>query len=180
MRYQDLLTEKWSEERPLENTPDPLDWWDQRYVKMLQRYHEVKDAPRITREDAEMLIAANESLAETIFDYKYANAPIAGEAARTLIDIISRIEPVDKTFYRGVETENYDASHIMPVQSWSANIKTAKMFGRYIFQTIGPVQGFEIANVYYWFDSLYGGMNGLGDSQAEWLLLNPRKAPFEE
>ena len=68
------------------------------------------------------------------------------------IGLLKKVIPVDKTFYRGTERESYDDDHIMAVQSWSMNIKTAKMFGTYIWKTIDPVKGIQISDVAY----LYG------------------------
>ena len=78
-------------------------------------------------------------------------------------------------FYRGTEYENQNETHIMNVQSWTPNIQTAKMFGSYIYKTIAPVKAVELSNIFYWHGLVYNNHDGLGDSQAEWFLLNPKK-----
>ena len=175
MKIKDIINEEWSEESPLENTPYPLDMWDNPEADQLRRYSEIKKSPRITHSEAEMLIAADKELFSAIDEYKVANVPILNDVSRKLLSIMKRIIPIDKTFYRGVDHEGYDDKHIMKIQSWSPNILTVAMFGDTIYRTVGGVVGFEIGQVYYWHGSLYGDVNGLGDSQAEWLLLNPKK-----
>lgn len=180
MKMKDLLTEGWSADEPLKNTPYPLDMWDPHYAEMLKRFDKVKSSSVITAGEAAMLIAADQKMFEAVDDYKQANAPIPTEVEQRLITIIKRVKPISsKTFYRGVDHEDYDDKHIMGLQSWSPNIQTAKMFGRVIYKTLGPVRGFEIGEVYYWHDNLHDTGNGLGDSQAEWLLLPPEKELLE-
>lgn len=175
MRLFEVTGEKWNEKDPTKNTPYPLDMWEPYNANMLRRYAEIKKSPQITSGEAAMLIAANVNLFDAIADYKWQNTPLDDDVSRALVSVIKRVQPINKTFYRGVESENYDDEHIMPVQSWSANIATAKMFGHHIYQTVGPVKGVEIGDIYYWHGSLYGGESGFGDNQAEWFLLNPKK-----
>lgn len=180
MKMKDLLSEEWSPERPLENTPYPLDMWDPRYAEMLKRFEDIKTSSVITHGEAALLVAADPMICDALFAYKEANVPIPSEAEQRLISTIKRIKPFNKTMFRGVEREDYDDHHVMALQSWSPSIYTAKMFGNVIYQTVGPVRGIEVGEVYYWHDNLHDTGNGLGDSQAEWLLLNPKKKLHEE
>ena len=173
MRYFELK-EMWSEKDPT-NTIDPLDWWPDTEREMLMHYQDVKHSEQITHAEAEMLIGSNRELSHHIFNYKHENTPIPPKIEERIISIINRVVPIDKTFYRGVETEGYDDHHIMRLQSWAMNRQAASWFGDYIFETIGPVKGIEVGNIYYWYGLLYGDTNGLGDSQSEWLLLDPKK-----
>lgn len=172
MRYNELSEKEWNEKSPLENTPDPLDWWGPTEREMLERYSEVKTAKTITNYEAAMLIGADNEMSYAIFDYKQANTVIKPEDANNIASILQRVKPIDQTFYRGTYQES---KHPMPFRSWSANQDTAEYFAEgQLHKTVGPVRGVELGNIFYWHDSLYGGGSGLGDIQAEWFLLEPK------
>lgn len=169
------LQSKWNEEEPLKNTPDPLSWWDEHYVRLLKTYSFAKNAKSISHEQAEMLIGANENLFNIIDSYKAENTPFENNE---IISIIKRIVPIKKTLFRGTENEYYDEFHTMPIQSWSENNETAKHFGNTIKRNTSTIQGIKLQNIYYWNGLLYGNENGLGDSQAEWLILPPKSVKY--
>ena len=176
MNINDLICERWNEDDPLGSLSAPVDHYDRHTIELLKRYHEVKKAPVISRHEAEMLIAADEELAEDIFTYRYDNTPIPIRSGKKMVSILKRIKPIDQTFYRGVEIENYDDKHIMPIQSWATSVHVAKYFGDIIYETLGPVKGVELNSLFYWNGMLYDTSDGLGDGgMGEWFLLNPKK-----
>ena len=150
-----------------------FDDWPKFEAELVKSFNDFKDSPTINRYQAELLITLDSKLVDDIVYYKSENIALSDYSNKELAKILKRIQPIDKVFYRGIETENQDDNHIMSVQSWSPSIYTAKMFGHYILKTNKPVRGIELSNVYYLHGLLYGGHNGLGDSQAEWFLLNP-------
>lgn len=149
-----------------------LNDFDKVEADLFSRYEDIKTYSQLTAYEAALLIAANHDLSSEIFRYKEFNEPITN---KDFIGILKKIIPVDKTFYRGTEHESYDEKHIMMVQSWSMNVKTAKMFGEYIWQTTSPARGVQISDVAYLYGHLHDEYIMIGDSQAEWLLLSPPK-----
>lgn len=154
-----------------------LNDFDKAEADLFSRYEEIKTYSKLTTYEAALLIAANRELSDEIFRYKEFNEPITN---KDFIGLLKKVIPVDKTFYRGTERESYDDDHIMVVQSWSMNIKTAKMFGTYIWKTIDPVKGIQISDVAYLYGHLHDQYVMIGDSQAEWLLLAPSKELIDE
>lgn len=177
MRLRTLLesaNKPWFENQPIEDfLPYPIDYIDSHYAKTLLQYHDIKNKSTMTNFEAELLMAADDEIVDMLSDYKAENIPIIGHVAQRFVNIIARIAPISEVFYRGVEQSGYDSRHIMPVQSWSVSIHTAKMFGDVIFKNTMPVKGIEIGNVFYWHHVLHTNSNGLGDGQAEWLLIPP-------
>lgn len=176
------ISEAWSEDDPIGSLPDPIeDWGNIAEAKLIRRYSEVKAAPKITVSEAEMLISADVNLLDDIFLYRYDNTPIPQGSLNKIVSIMKRIMPVDKTFYRGVEYEDYDNKHIMTIQSWATSVKVAKYFGDIIYQTMGSVKGIELSNLFYWNGLLHGESSGFGDGgMGEWLLLPPDKKLLDE
>lgn len=150
-------------------------WFDKHVAELIVRFPSYFAKKALSPSEAATIIASNDSLFDAIVDYKQSNQPFSPTEEKQIVSIVQRVKPIDKVFYRGTETESYDDKHVMAVQSWSLNVATAKMFGDHIWQTVGKVQGIEIGEIFYMRDMLFGGGNGLGDSQAEWLLLNPKK-----
>lgn len=152
-----------------------LSWWGSYEKDIFLRYDEIKNAPVLDAYEAALLVAADDKLFADIADYKYQNTPLPEDSSDRLMSILSRVTPVDNTFYRGVERRDYDDDHIMKVQSWSVNKNTAEIFGRYIYQTTAPCVGVELGSIYYWNGLINDSNDGFGDVQAEWFLLNPEK-----
>jgi hypothetical protein len=165
---------EWNENNPLENTPDPLSWWGRKESQMIHSYQDIKKSRSIDSYSAAMLLAAQKGVTGAIWDYKVNNTPISGNAASYIVSVLKRIKPENRTLYRGVDREGYDDTHIMLFQSWAANVDTAKLFGRHIYKTVGPVKAVELSSIDYWSGLLYGGSNGLGDNQYEWFVLSPK------
>lgn len=140
---------------------------------LFMRYNEIKNAPKISDYEAALLIAKDRGLFKEIENYKYQNKPLTEDAEKRLVGILSKVKPVGKVFYRGVEREGYDEKHIMRFQSWSENKDTAKMFGDHIRETTVPSRGVRLSDVYYLSGLVSGDSDGLGDTLAEWLILPP-------
>jgi len=147
---------------------------------MLLRKNEISKSNSINYYEASMLIALDDDLFREVEDYKFQNTPLTENAQNKIVNILQRVEPIDKNFYRGVETRNYDDDHIMKIQSWSTNKNTAGYFGRYIFRTTEPSRGVSMGDIFYFYGLINGGSNGMGDSQSEWFLLNPDKESLKE
>lgn len=152
-----------------------LEWWGEYERDLFLRYDDIKKSNILDNYEAALLIASDNILFDEIDNYKSQNIPLPKESEKRLLEILIKVKPVDKVFYRGVEKENYDDNHIMGVQSWSINENTAKLFGNIIYKTIKPSKGVCISDIYYWNGLINDNSNGLGDIQAEWFLLNPKK-----
>lgn len=147
--------------------------WGSLEASTFRSYKDAKEAKVIDYHSAAMLIASSKSVSKAIFNYKVDNTPIVGEEANYITSVLSRTAPVSKVFYRG--SDDSEGDHIMPFQSWSENIDTARLFSRKVYSTEGSVVGVSLSDIYYWYGLLYGGSNGLGDMQSEWFLLQPKK-----
>lgn len=180
MKIIDLIKESWNPDDPVNSLSSPADWYDRTLIKMLSRFNEIRNASTISNHEAELLIASDNELTDHIIQYRYDNTPLPIEAGKKLVSIMKRIQPVDKTFYRGVEFETQDDKHIMPIQSWATSVKVASYFGDIIYQTVSPVKGIELASTFYFNQQLYDHeSNGLTESMGEWFLLNPKKEIME-
>lgn len=180
MKILDLIESKWNPDDPINSLASPPDWYDRNFIKRLSGFDRIRNASTIDRYDAEILIASHDWLTEEILQYRYDNTPLSVKAGKALVSIMKRIEPMDKTFYRGVETETQDDKHIMPIQSWATSVKVASYFGDIIYQTVGKVQGVELGSVFYINEMIHNHeSNGLSESMGEWFLLNPKKEIME-
>lgn len=176
MKIIDLITEQWNPDDPVNSLSSPADWYDRTLIKMLSDFDRIRNASSLINHEAELLIASSNDLTETILQYRYDNTPIPKDKGLQLVSIMKKIQPVDKTFYRGVEFETQDDKHIMPIQSWATSVKVASYFGDIIYQTIGPVKGVELSNIFYFNEQIFDHeSNGLTESMGEWFLLNPKK-----
>lgn len=170
-----LIESQWNREQPLVSLSEPLNYYDQRYINMLRRFHKVENALTITYHEAAMLIAADQSTFMKIAKYKHENTLLDDPQ---IVSYLKRIKPFTDPgpFFRGTTMRN-ERYHPMPFRSWSRSPQIAKMFaddhGAMILETNGPVKGFEINEVFYWSHILYNNGNGLGDALSEWLLLEP-------
>lgn len=180
MKINDIIKEKWNPNDPVNSLSSPPDWYDKTLIKMLSDFNRIQKASAISNYEAELLIASDNDLTESISLYRYDNTPLPKDAGMKLVSIMKRIKPMDKTFYRGVEFESQDEKHIMPIQSWATSVKVASYFGDIIYQTIGPVQGVELGSIFYINETIYDHeSNGLTESMGEWFLLNPKKEIME-
>lgn len=176
MLISEIVSMEHEDKEPFRHLFSKIDdgWFDPLEGKMIKNFSNILLKSNINHYEAAMIVASDNELFDAIDSYKYANTPFDKTAEQKLLHILSKTNPVDKTFYRGTDTQHYDDHHIMAVQSWSLNEQTAKMFGQYLWKTVGRVIGVEVANIYYWRSLLFSEGNGMGDAQAEWLVLPPK------
>jgi DNA polymerase III sliding clamp (beta) subunit (PCNA family)/ribosomal protein S18 acetylase RimI-like enzyme len=154
---------------------EDLHLWGKTERELFLRYDEIKKADTISDYEASLLVAIDNELFNDIEEYKNQNTPIPKDSEKKLLKILDKVKPVDKVFYRGVDEERYDDYHIMKVQSWTPSKDIAEMFGSYVYKTTTPSKGVEVSDIYYLNGLINNDSDGLGDSQEEWLLLNPKK-----
>ena len=162
---------------PADLLDSPDNHYDSNFISLVRDFESFKDKPEITSDEAALLLAFDEDLFNEIDNYKSEN-DIDVSASNKIADILDRVKPIDKKLYRGVLTESYDKVHPLPFQSWSANKSTAELFaetGGHIKETTKPIKGVELSDVYYYHDQMFGGGSGLGDIQAEWIVLNEKR-----
>lgn len=176
MLISEIVSMDTSNKKPFQHLFSKIDdgWFDPLEGTMIKDFSNILTKSKTNHYESAMIIASDNELFDAVDSYKYANTPFDKNTEQKLLHILSKTTPVDKTFYRGTDTQQYDDSHIMAVQSWSLSEQTAKMFGKYIWKTAGNVTGVEVANIYYWRNLLFSEGNGMGDAQAEWLLLPPK------
>ena len=174
MKINDVIKESWNPDNPIESLSDPSHYYDKNFIKMLSDFDRIRKANTLNHHEAELLIASDNELTEEILQYRFDNTPLSKQIGKKLATIIEKIQPLDKTFYRGVESETQDEEHIMSVQSWATSMKVAGYFGDIIYETVGKVKGAELGNIFYLNEKLYDTeSDGLTESMGEWLLLNP-------
>jgi hypothetical protein len=162
------------------------------FVHALTRLVAVAEVPE-TSSDAKtpydrlcVSIANDDELFEHVIHY-VAGDPEAlndyPDLTRKLEGLLSELAPfkpvMSRVFYRG-ESEYRRYSKPRQVESWTPNKEVALDFAKNVSdpavrRIYPPIQGVQVADLGYWRSRLRPDFKYYGDSQAEWLILRPKK-----